>query len=150
MGIERRLLIIIIVVSTLVACTPIGYTHDEDGEERSLWAVPRRQVYNVGHYFDLDKDIWAFFSYSTGTMEPVNVTRLQIDILPNNNGNMPIPIQYPRTMLTSTVGKGNKTVRITCEGKTAEYSIEVNDPYGLVAPEDEEGINVGGVGIIWK
>jgi len=148
MGIVRKLIIIIAISYTLAGCTPVGSVYDD--QERSLWAVPRRQVYNVGQYFDLDKDIWAFFSYPTGTTEPVDVTRLTIHILPNTNGNQPIPVNYPRTMLTSTVGKGNKTVRITCEGKTAEYSIEVNDPLGLVAPEDDDSIEIGGgMGIIW-
>ena len=149
MGIVRKFLVIIVASYTLAGCTPIGSVYD--GQERSLWAVPRRQVYNIGQNFDLDKDVWVFFSYPMGTVEPVDVSRVSIHIYPNTNSNQPIPVPYPRLFLTSQVGKGNKTVRITYEGKIAEYSIEVNDPQGLVDEEDEDGFNVGGggMGIIW-
>jgi len=140
MGILRKLLIIFAALYTLAGCSPLGHIYDQ-ADHNALWAVPRRLVYNLGDDFVRSTDLWVFVSYFGGTMEPIDVNLVDISLITNRIGNDPIEIDEALS-ISSYVGAGRKLIQISYGNMTADYSIEVNDPFGFFEPGDGDNTGV--------
>ena len=158
-----RLLLIFSSFCVFAACSPpIGHIYDSSGlsNHDDFWTVPRRQVYNLGDDFVRTEDLWVF-ALSQGMIERVNTNDVTIRMVTNPNAAVPEdPITIygngngngngNRYTLASHIGKGRKLIIVAYGGMTAEYSIEIMDPLGILDDEEGEGENgSGGVWILW-
>ena len=125
----------------------------EQDDYNDFWTVPKRNVYNLGDYFDRNSDLLAF-ALSSGNVIPVPVDQVTISIISNPNStdpDEPIPVSGNTYRLSSNVGSGRKLIVVTYEDKTTEYSIEVMDPHSLDPGNGGGGggDNGSGIGITW-
>jgi len=156
----RRLLIIFSFFCILAACSPpIGHIFNSSGPSLNhddFWTVPRRQVYNIGDDFVRTEDLWVF-ALSQGVVERVDTKNVTISIITNPDAATPgDPLTIygngngSRYTLAVHIGKGRKLITVTYGGMTAEYSIEILDPLGILDSDGgEDGSNTGGVWILW-
>ena len=147
------MLITITAFSILSACAPIGFM-DHDTVYDEMWIVPKRQTYNVGDDFRQTDDLLVFASYQ-GMVETIDIRRVSISLYPRpngtSNGNGVIHITNGSYVLSPTVvGSGRKLIVVNFKNMIADYSIQVNDPFGLAPDPDDDGNIGGGIGIIWK
>jgi len=150
-----RVCITVTIVSfALAACTPIGSVFTGSTSSDDFWTVPQRQAYNILDSFDRNSDL-RVFSSSQGAVETISTKKVEISLITNpglgipNVINMLDPSSVGDTYrLAVRVGTGRKLVVVKYGNSTAEYSIEVADPDGLVDPiGNGEG---SGIGIFWK
>ena len=163
----RKLLIIFSFFCILAACSnPIGHIFDSSGPSLNhddFWTVPRRQVYNLGDNFKRSEDLWVF-ALSQGIVERVDINYVKISIITNPNAatpDDPITIYGGSNgngngngngfLLSAYIGKGRKVIIVDYGGRTAEYSIEIMDPYGIIddGPGGGGENGSGGVQISW-
>ena len=151
------LIITIIVASCAVfSCAPpIGTIKRGSavaGNLDEFWTVPRRQYYIHGDDFVRKNDLWAFASYN-GLVETIPIEKVEISLVKNPRAAPAawdtINIKNGAYTLVSSVGTGQKLIRVTYENMTAEYSIEVRNPDGTRDPEDNNG-NGSSVIIKWS
>jgi hypothetical protein len=143
-------IIIIAAAWCVSACaSPLG-TIDKDVSVNDFWLVPRRQVYNVGDYFNKNNDLWVFSSKS-GSVEQVPVGKVELKLL--SNPSAPKPDEYLVTedtlRLLNGIGIGRKIIVVSYGEKTAEYSIEIMDPHNLTPDDPPTGDGESGFDLIW-
>ena len=157
-----KIFIILAVSFVVIGCRqPVGAISDggtpprPDVDHDAFWTVPRRQVYNLGDYFERNNDLWVFAT-SQGILEEIPVNRVSISIVRNPDAAVPSdPIDIDGNefrLVAATVGAGRKLIVVSYGDKTAEYSIEVQDPHSLDPrddPENGNGSGGTGIGIIW-
>jgi len=152
-----RVCITVTIVSfAFAACAPIGSAFTGSTTYDDFWTVPRRQTYNLSEYFNRSSDLWVFAS-SMGAVESIPVNNVEISLITNPGAAVPNVINMlgqsssgNTYMLIASVGTGRKLVVVTYGGSRAEYSIEVEDPYGLGDPNGNGNGNGSGIGIFWK
>jgi len=148
---------IILFVCALASCgPPIGYVGSSlVGSLDDFWTVPRRQVYDEGSSFIKADDLWVFAS-SRGIVQKIDVYQVTIEFEINPDDSNPaqiVPVPPNGAefiLLKSVVGVGRKLVRVSHNGMTAEYSIEIQDLTG--GGGNGNGSDDSGFGefIVWK
>ena len=122
--------------------------HGED-----LWVVPHRIFYNINGVFWRDTDLRVFVSRQ-GTLHPIHIDNVAINVIenpaiPNVRNLVPIDEGY---MFTT---EGRKVIAVSYNDLSSNYSVEVQDPWGIGGGNGDDsgdGINVGGGGgtnIVW-
>ena len=105
---------------------PVGQLSGEVALDELL-AVPQRMVYDLGDTFKRDTDLTVFASFS-GNLQPIPINRVTINVIEDvDSPQDSIPVNGEYWMVVP----GRKIISIAYNGLSAEYSIEVKDPYGI-------------------
>ena len=155
----QKILFVLVVSVLLSACIQpvnpnLGWLPNgpgRPGDFDDFWAVSKRNVYNLGDYFDKNSDLLAF-ALSNGSVIPISVNNLTIGIIINPDSSAPdeiVSVSANTYRLSTSVGSGRKIVVVSYEDKKTEYSIEVMDPHNLDPGGGSGGGDGGGIGIIW-
>ncbi len=147
MNTARRLLIVLLVSLVAIGCAPIGSVGSSSSLD-DFWVVSQRYEYDLGESFNRDKDLRVFISYQ-GIVEPVPVKEVGISIVTTGNTPETFVVENTTYPLSISVGKGRKLVVVTYNNSSAEYSIQVEDPFGLTDIDDNGGGSGSGIGVIW-
>jgi len=147
----QKIFIITVSWCVIAACSaPIG-TIERDAAIDDFWLVPRRQVYYVGDYFNKNNDLWLFFS-DRGIVQQIPVRDAALKLISNPNAAEPreYPITEDTLRLLNDIGIGRKIIEASYGNKTAEYSIEIMDPYNLTPDDPPAGDGETGFEVMWK
>ena len=152
-GMNKLLFIILTASFALAACAPpIGHINSSENTiYDDFWIVSRRSNYNRGDDFNRISDLWAFASHR-GVVEIISSDKLEIELITNPDdavSNDPIKMADDIYTLSTNVGIGRKLVIVSYGDKTADYSIQIMDPYGLGGGGDPNGGGTG-IGVIWR
>lgn len=149
----RRPVWLIIICIICAGCAPVGDIGGSTAAQEEFWVVPYRVVYDWGDFFWRDTDLGVFISYY-GYLQPVPIKDVEISIVERpivSKEGITVEAEYE---FKKTAGR--KLVIVSYKNyRSIEYSIEVQDPFGLA---DLPGIVVGrgegderpGSTIIWK
>jgi len=136
----------------IAACfSPIG-TIEKDESVDDFWLVSRRQVYNVGDDFNKNNDLWAFTS-DRGIVNRISAGDVTLKLISDPNSKEPkeYPITDDTLHLINGIGTGRKIIEATYGVRTAEYSIEILDPYKVSDPDaPPAGDGESGFEVVWK
>jgi len=142
------LLIACIAVCAFSGCSPIGSIGGSSDTADLFWTDPKRYIYEVNDLFMRNSDLQVFTSYR-GVLESIPLEKVKISIaenpdLRNDLKDVPADENYP----LDTAGR--KLVVAEYEGMSADYSIEVKDPFGLGGGNGSGGEGGSGIEIEWE
>ena len=138
----KFLLILIIALAAADCGPPIGNIGGY-GDTDLLWTVPNRVAYDLYDLFLRNSDYQVFVSYR-GVIQYVPNDKVKVAIAEDpdfSDEREYIPLDENYALRT----QGRKLVLVEYGDLSADYSIEVRDPFGLGG---EGGAGSGGTGII--
>jgi hypothetical protein len=135
--------LILIVVLAAAGCGPPIGSIGGYGDKDLLWTVPNRVAYDLKDLFLRNSDYQVFVSYR-GVIQYVPNDKVKVAIAEDPDFSdereyIPLDENYP--LLT----EGRKLIMVEYNDLSAQYSIEVRDPFGLGGAG---GSDSSGTGII--
>jgi len=127
-GILKIFTILIIALAAAGCGPPIGNIGGY-GDSDLLWTVPNRVAYDLNDLFLRNSDYQVFISYH-GVMQYIPNDQVKVAVaedpdFPDEREFVPLEENY------ALITEGRKLIMVEYKELSAQYSIEVRDPFGL-------------------
>jgi hypothetical protein len=129
---------------------PLGFAGENEGDPRvdSIMVVPHRSLYSVNDVLVRGSDFSVFAFYVNNTMIKIPSEEVSLEVIENIHAAVPAatPVPPEENYLFRTYG--TKGVRVIYGDVSAQYMVQVLDPFGAGAGPGTGG-NGPGITITW-
>jgi hypothetical protein len=148
-------ILLIIALVTGAGCTPaapVGATGSGSGTPAgaidSLLVVPHRSLYSVNDVLMRGNDFSAFAHYSNNTIAKIPADQVGIGII-EDLGSPDTVTPVPPENNHYFISEGTKGVVVTYDNISAQYTVQVLDPFDIGGSTGGSGGNGPGIVITW-
>lgn len=139
------------------ACTlaaPVGFIGGGDGAPSgaidSLLVVPHRSLYSVNDVLSRGNDFSVFAHYANNTIVKIPAGKVGIGIIENFRDPAPEVMNVSPEDNYCFLSDGTKGVVVSYNNISAQYTVQVIDPFGIGGESsNENGANGPGITIKW-